>query len=142
MAGMNKVILIGNLGKSPEITTTNSGMQIAKFSIATSDGRPGNDGTVKTEWHNITSFGKTAEYIGKYIKKGATVCVEGRIQYGKYENKEGNTVYTTDIMCNNFVNLTKKESTGNQSYEQPKQRQQPQQFNVDYQQADPLQFPF
>ena len=149
MAGLNKVTLIGNLGQDPEITHANSGLAIAKFSLATSDARPDADGNVKTEWHRVVAFGKTAEYIENWIKKGATICVEGRIQYGKYENKEGQTVYTTDIICNNLINLTKREDNGggnnnyqkSNGYSQPQQQQsapqaQPQQkapesFNVD-----------
>jgi len=109
MSGLNRVTLVGNLGKDPEISHGASGIAIAKFSVATSDARPDQQGNVKTEWHRVVAFGKTAEFIQNYIKKGAMVCVEGRIEYGKYENKEGQTVYTTDIVCNNFVNLTKKD---------------------------------
>jgi len=115
MAGLNRVTLIGNLGQDPEISHANSGLAIAKFSLATSDARPDQDGNVKTEWHRVVAFGKTAEYIENWIKKGATVCVEGRISYGKYENKEGQTVYTTDIICNNMINLTKRENSDYQN---------------------------
>ena len=114
MSGLNRVTLIGNLGQDPEITQSNGGMTIAKLSIATSDGIKDNDGNVKTEWHRVVAFSKTAEYIEKYVKKGSTVCVEGRIQYGKYENKDGVTVYTTDIMCSNLVNLTKRDENQQQ----------------------------
>lgn len=148
MAGLNKVTLIGNLGQDPEVTHATSGMAIAKFSLATSDARPDAQGNVKTEWHRIVAFAKTAEYIEKYIKKGATVCVEGRIQYGKYDNKDGITVYTTDILCNNLINLTKREGGGdynnnnqyNQStgYSQAPQQQAPQQQPP--QQAAPASF--
>ena len=109
MAGLNKVTLIGNLGQDPDISHANNWLTIAKFSLATSDARPDQDGNVKTEWHRVVAFSKTAEYVEKYIKKGATICVEGRIQYGKYDNKDGITVYTTDIICNNLINLTKRE---------------------------------
>ena len=113
MAGLNSVTLIGNLGQDAEISNGASGIAIAKFSVATSDARPDQNGNTKTEWHRVVAFGKTAEYIQKYIKKGATVCVEGRIQYGKYDNREGQTIYTTDIVCNNLINLTKKENSQN-----------------------------
>lgn len=147
MSGLNKVTLIGNLGQDPEITAANNDLLIAKFSIATSDARPDAQGNVKTEWHRVVAFGKTAEYMQKYITKGATVCVEGRIQYGKYENKDGVTVYTTDIICNNLINLTKREgnnsggnSGGYQNNSQPQQQQQSQsQFAAPQQQA-PQQF--
>ena len=119
MAGLNKVILIGNLGQDPEINTTNNGKQIAKFTIATSDGMKDQDGNTKTEWHRIVAFGKTAEVIGNYVKKGSMVSVEGSISYGKYENREGATVYTTDIICSRVVLLDKKESGGNRNNQQP-----------------------
>lgn len=141
MAGLNKVILIGNLGKEPEITTSGSGMQIAKFSIATSDGmKDKQSGEVKTEWHRCIAFGKTAEIIGNYVKKGSTISIEGSISYGKYENKEGVTVYTTDILCNRVVLLDKREGNNNQQAQQPKQ--QVQQFKVDSQPLDRNSLPF
>ncbi len=142
MAGLNRVTLIGNLGQDPEITHANNGMAIAKFSVATSDARPDANGVVKTEWHRVVAFGKTAEYVQNYIKKGATVCVEGRIQYGKYENKDGVTVYTTDIVCNNFVNLTKREGSADGQYNQQNNNQnynQQNNYNQDnsYTQSNP-----
>jgi single-strand DNA-binding protein len=138
MAGLNKVTLIGNLGQDAQISASNNGMKIAKFSVATSDGKKDSDGNVKTEWHRVVAFGKTAEYIQNYITKGSTVCIEGRIQYGKYDNKDDVTVYTTDIICNNLVNLTKRESTNQsetphqQSTPQPEQQRAPKQqsFNI------------
>lgn len=130
MAGLNKVILIGNLGKEPEIIDTNGGMKIAKFSIATSDGmRDKQTNEVKTEWHRCIAFGKTAEIIEKYVKKGSTISVEGSISYGKYDNKDGVTVYTTDILCNRLVLLDKKDSGVNNNYQQ-QAPQQKQQFNT------------
>ncbi len=121
MAGLNRVMLIGNLGQDPEISATANGMVIAKFSLATSDGRADTNGEIKTEWHRIVVFGKQAEYVQRYVAKGSTVCVEGRIQYGKYTNKDGVTVYTTDILCSNLINLTKRENNGAQA---PPQQQQ------------------
>lgn len=137
MAGLNKVILIGNLGKEPEITTSSSGMQIAKFSIATSDGmKDKQSGEVKTEWHRCIAFGKTAEIIGNYVKKGSTISIEGSISYGKYENKEGVTVYTTDILCNRVVLLDKREGNNNQHAQQQKQKPQPFKVESDLKQDD------
>ncbi len=133
MAGLNKVILIGNVGQDPEVTQSASGMMIAKLSLATSDGmKDKNTGEVKTEWHRIVAFNKTAEIIEKYVKKGSTISIDGSIQYGKYDNKEGVTVYTTDILCNRLVLLDKREGNGQQSqqnYQRP-QQPQPQQFNA------------
>ena len=137
MAGLNKVTLIGNLGQDPEVTHAQNGMAIAKFSVATSDARPDAQGNVKTEWHRVVAFAKTAEYMEKYIKKGATVCVEGRLQYGKYDNKDGVTVYTTDIICNNLINLTKRE--GGYQNEGQYQQQNNYQQTGGYQQQAPQQ---
>lgn len=134
MSGLNKVTLIGNLGQDPEITHGSSGIAISKFSLATSDAKPDQAGNVKTEWHRIIVFGKTAEYVQNFIKKGATLCVEGRIQYGKYENKEGVTVYTTDIICNNLVNLTKRDN--DQGGYQQQETQQNKQFNTSNEASD------
>lgn len=133
MSGLNKCTLIGNLGQDPQISASNAGMTIAKFSLATSDGRPDADGNTKTEWHRVVVFGKTAEYVQNYITKGSTVCIEGRIQYGKYDNKDGVTVYTTDIICNNLVNLTKREP--NSQTEAPQQQSTPPQQNTPKQQS-------
>jgi len=125
---MNRVILIGNIGQDPEITQSNAGKPIAKLSLATSDGMPDQQGNKKTEWHKIVAFGKTAEAIQNYTKKGSTICVEGSISYGKYENKEGVTVYTTDIICNRMTLLDKREN--NQPQQQRPQQQAPKQFHV------------
>ena len=118
MAGLNRVILIGNLGKDPEIVNTNNGKTIAKFSLATSDGMKDQDGSVKTEWHRVVAFGKTAEVIEKYVKKGSQLSVEGSLSYGSYENKDGVTMYTTDIICRNIVFLGKNDNS-NQSKPAP-----------------------
>tara|TARA_R100001530_G_C4254479_1_gene138765 strand:+ start:145 stop:555 length:411 start_codon:yes stop_codon:yes gene_type:complete len=100
--GINKVILIGNLGRDPEVTYSASGMAIAAFVVATTEGRKNANGEWKdkTEWHRTKAFGKTAETIGKYLTKGSQVYIEGRIQYDKYQHKDGHMVYTTDIICN------------------------------------------
>jgi single-strand DNA-binding protein len=105
MAGLNKVILIGNLGRDPEVRYTPAGMAIAKFSLATTERRKkGEQWEDVTEWHRITAFGKLGEICGEYLSKGKQVYIEGRIQYGSYE-KDGQTVYTTDIIANQMVML-------------------------------------
>ncbi len=136
MAGMNRVILIGNIGKEPEITHGNSGITIAKFSIATSDGAKDQNGAVKTQWHRVVAFGKTAEVIEKYVKKGSQLSVEGSLSYGSYENKDGVTMYTTDIICRNIVFLGGKNDNN-----QGQQRPQPQKFNA-APEMDESQLPF
>ena len=103
---MNKVILIGNLGKDPEIRQSQSGQAIANFSLATTKKVKGEK---VTDWHRCVAFGKTAEVIGKYVSKGAKLAIDGSISYGSYE-KEGTKVYTTDIIVNNIEFLSANES--------------------------------
>ncbi|HSD16485.1 MAG TPA: single-stranded DNA-binding protein [Thermomonas sp.] len=97
--GVNKVILLGNLGNDPEIKYTQGGMAIGTLSVATTFSRKDKDGNFqeKTEWHRVKLFGKTAEVAGEYLKKGRQVYIEGRIEYGSYE-KDGIKHYTTDII--------------------------------------------
>ncbi|HWS77648.1 MAG TPA: single-stranded DNA-binding protein [Thermomonas sp.] len=97
--GVNKVILLGNLGNDPEVKYTQGGMAIATLSVATTYSRKDKDGNFqeKTEWHRVKLFGKTAEVAGEYLKKGRQVYIEGRIEYGSYE-KDGVKHYTTDII--------------------------------------------
>ncbi|MDY0222471.1 MAG: single-stranded DNA-binding protein [Desulfobacterium sp.] len=99
MAGVNKAIILGHLGRDPEMTYTPSGLAVCKFSIATS--RKGKDGQEVTQWHRCTAFGKTGELISQYVNKGNQLYVEGEINYGQYE-KDGVTRYTTDIIVREF----------------------------------------
>jgi single-strand DNA-binding protein len=103
MAGVNKVILVGNLGADPEVRYTAGGTAVAKFSLATSRKFTGRDGQKqeKTEWHRIVAWGKLAEICGQYLSKGRQVVIEGRIEYGSYE-KDGVKHYTTDIIAENM----------------------------------------
>lgn len=97
--GVNKVILLGNLGNDPDVKYTQGGMAIGTLSVATTYSRKDKDGNFqeKTEWHRVKLFGKTAEVAGEYLKKGRQVYIEGRIEYGSYE-KDGVKHYTTDII--------------------------------------------
>lgn len=99
--GVNKVILVGNLGVDPEVKYTQGGMAICSFSLATSSSRKGKDGeqVETTEWHRVKLFGKLGEIAGEYLKKGRQVYLEGSIRYGKYTDKQGVERYTTDIVC-------------------------------------------
>ena len=109
---MNKAILIGNLGRDPEINYTQGGMAVAKFSIATSEKwKDKNTDKLKenTEWHRIVVFGKLAENCEKYLSKGKKVCVEGRIKTGLYE-KEGIKRYSTEIIASSVQFLSHKRS--------------------------------
>jgi single-strand DNA-binding protein len=117
MAGVNKVILVGNLGSDPEMRYTAGGTAVCKFSLATSRRFTGKDGQKqeKTEWHRIVAWGKLGEICGQYLAKGKQVVIEGRIEYGSYE-KEGVKHYTTDIIAENMQMLG---SAGGQSSRAP-----------------------
>jgi single-strand DNA-binding protein len=106
MAGINKVILVGNLGADPEVRYTAGGTAVCKFSLATSRRFTGKDGQKqeKTEWHRIVAWSKLAEICGQYLSKGKQVVIEGRIEYGSYE-KDGVKHYTTDIVAENMQML-------------------------------------
>ena len=97
--GVNKVILIGNLGADPEVKHTQGGQAVANLRLATSEKWNDLDGNAqeRTEWHNVVVWGKTAENCGQYLKKGRQVYVEGRLQSREYENKDGATVRVWDI---------------------------------------------
>ena len=102
---LNKVLLVGRLGQDPEIRHSQDGNAIASFSIATNESWRDRDGNQqeKTHWHNCVAFGPTAEkYIQPYVTKGTLVCVEGTLQTRSWEDKEGNTRYTTEVVANNF----------------------------------------
>ena len=103
--GVNKVILVGNVGKDPEIRATQGGMQIASFSLATTDRTKGQDGqwTDKTEWHNLVAFQRTAEIVRDYVKKGSQIYIEGKIQTRSWDDKEsGQKKYKTEILVNDL----------------------------------------
>lgn len=104
MSSINKVILIGNLGKDPEARTTTSGKAVTNFSVATTSGFGDKE---KTEWHNIVTWEKTAEACAKYLTKGSKVYVEGRIETEKVE-KDGATKYFTKIVAYEVKFLTPK----------------------------------
>lgn len=91
MAGVNKVILLGNLGRDPEMRYTPDGTAIASFSLATSENFKDRDGNKqeRTEWHNVTLFGRQAEIAGEYLRKGSQAYIEGRLKTEKYTDKEG-----------------------------------------------------
>ncbi len=99
MASVNKVIIIGNLGKDPEMRYMPSGDAIANMRIATTDKFKDRNGEMQevTEWHTVSFFGKTAEVCGQYLKKGSSVYVEGSLRTRKWQDKEGQDRYTTEI---------------------------------------------
>ena len=101
MAGVNKVILVGNLGSDPEVRTTPSGQRVANFRMATSRSWSGQDGQrqEKTEWHSIVAWGKLADICERYLNKGKQVYVEGRLETRNWQDKEGQTRYKTEVIC-------------------------------------------
>ncbi len=102
MAGVNKVILIGNLGADPEVKYLSNGTTVANFRMATSENRvnrSSGEKTTVTEWHRVVAFGRLAEICGEYLNKGKQVYIEGRIRTRSWEGKDGNRRYTTEIVA-------------------------------------------
>ena len=115
MASVNKVIIVGNLGRDPEIRYMPSGDAIANIAVATSyKSKDKNTGEQKelTEWHRISFFGRLAEIVGQYLKKGSSVYVEGRLQTRKYTDKDGVEKYATDIIAENMQMLGGRQGMG------------------------------
>ncbi|MDR1656019.1 MAG: single-stranded DNA-binding protein [Deltaproteobacteria bacterium] len=102
MAGINKAILVGNLGKDPDMKYTQSGKAMVNFSLATTERWGGED---RTEWHNIVMFDRLAEIANEYLRKGRTVYIEGRIQTRSWEDQNGNKRYITEIVASNMQML-------------------------------------
>ena len=113
MAGVNKVILIGNLGKDPEVRYLDSGVAVANFSLATTENYKNKEGerVSQTEWHNVVLWRGLAEVAEKWLKKGSSVYIEGKIRTRKWEDKEGNTRYSTEILGDNMTMLGGKSSS-------------------------------
>jgi len=104
--GVNKVILIGNVGKDPEVKRLDNGMVITKFTLATSETyRKDNEKVTNTEWHNIVLFKGQAEVAEKYVKKGDALYIEGKIQTRSWDDQDGNKKYMTEIVGNNMQML-------------------------------------
>ena len=110
--GLNKAILIGNLGRDPEMRYTPSGVAVANFNIATSETWTNKEGQkeTRTEWHRIVAFGKLGEICGEYLAKGRQVYIEGRIQTRDWEDKEGVKRYTTEIVANQMIMLGSRDT--------------------------------
>jgi single-strand DNA-binding protein len=106
----NKVQLIGNLGQAPEIVTFENGNKLAKFSLATNETYKNSKGEkqVETQWHNLIAWGKTAEIIEKFVKKGQEIAIEGKLVYETYDAKDGSKRHATKIQINELVMLGKK----------------------------------
>lgn len=118
MASVNKAILVGNLGKDPEVRYMPGGEAVANITLATTDTWKDKSGTKqeKTEWHRVSFFGRQAEVVGEYLKKGSQVYIEGRIQTRKWQDKDGQDRYTTEIVADRMQMLGGK-SSGAGSFE-------------------------
>ena len=125
MASLNKVILIGNLGRDPEVRYTPDGTAVATFSIATSEewsDRSTGEKKERTEWHRIVAYRKLAEICGEYLAKGRQIYVEGRLQTREWEDKEGNKRTTTEILASQMLMLgtrTSANAAGNAAGSSP-----------------------
>lgn len=123
MAGVNKVILIGRLGKDPEVRHLESGTAVANFTMATTESyRDRNTGERKdiTDWHNVVLWRGLADVAEKYLKKGNLVYIEGKLKTRSWEDKEGNTRYTTEVVADNMTMLGGKpsEASGEEDFRQ------------------------
>lgn len=116
MAGINKVILVGNLGKDPEVRHLEAGSTVANFSIATSEtykDKTTGEKKTNTEWHNIVVWGNLAQIVEKYVVKGMQVYVEGKLTTRKWQDKDGNDRYTSEIVANTIQMLGGVKSSNN-----------------------------
>jgi single-strand DNA-binding protein len=126
--GINKVILVGNLGNDPDQKFTQAGMAITRISLATTSVRKDKDGNQqeRTEWHRVVFFGKLGEIAGEYLRKGSTVYVEGALKYDKYTGQDGVEKYSTDIVANEMQMLGgRQEGNGGGSNSGVPARQRP-----------------
>ncbi|MFN6944734.1 MAG: single-stranded DNA-binding protein [Cytophagaceae bacterium] len=107
MAGVNKVILVGNLGRDPEIRAVDSGRKVANFSLATTESYKDRNGEKvdQTEWHNIVFWGPVVDVIERFLKKGSQVYIEGKLRTRSYDDKEGVKKYITEVMGQNMTLL-------------------------------------
>jgi len=129
--GINKVILIGNLGQDPDTRYTPNGNAVVNLSVATDEGYKDKQGqkVEKTEWHKVVMFGKVAEVAGQYLTKGSKVYIEGKMQTRKWTNKEGQDVYTTEVVVDisGQMQMLDSKPEGQQSRPAPQQQAAPQQ---------------
>ncbi len=111
---INKAILVGNLGADPEIRYTQSGTQVASFTVATTERWKGQDGQMQesTEWHRIVAWARLAEICGEYLNKGSRVYIEGKIQTRKWQDQNGNDRYTTEIVAREMKMLSPRGGSG------------------------------
>ncbi|WP_420454495.1 single-stranded DNA-binding protein [Rubrivirga sp.] len=115
--GINKVILVGNLGADPELRYTGSGTAVCNFSVATTESYKDRDGNQveNTEWHRVVAWARLAEICGEYLSKGRQVYIEGQLQTRQWEDKDGNTKYTTEIKAREMQMLGSRDGGGGSS---------------------------
>lgn len=132
--GINKVILVGNLGNDPETKYTQAGMAITRVSLATTSVRKDRDGNQqeRTEWHRVVFFGKLGEIAGEYLRKGSQVYVEGELRYDKYTGQDGVEKYSTDIVANEMQMLGGRGEGGGGGGERPARSAAPRQGGGGY----------
>ena len=130
---LNKAMLVGYVGKDPEVKHTNNGTAICNFSVATTESWKDQQGAKqeRTEWHRITVWKRLAEIVGEYVRKGTLVYVEGRIETRKWQDNDGNDRYTTEIIAREVLMLGSKDQAPRQTSEKPKEQSKPAQNNDD-----------
>jgi single-strand DNA-binding protein len=118
MAGVNKVIIVGNVGRDPEVRFTKNGTAVATFSVATSERFKDRDGQQqeRTEWHRVVAWAQLADICGKYLRKGKQVYIEGRLQTRDWEDKDGHKRYTTEVIANQMQMLGRREDGDSSGY--------------------------
>ena len=127
MGSLNRATLIGNVGKTPEVRTLQSGTKVATFSMATTEPayttQNGQQVEARTEWHNVVAWAGLASIVERYLQQGTQVYVEGKIRYRTYDNQQGEKRYITEVVAENIVLL--KKGGDNQQPVQPQQQAEP-----------------
>jgi len=126
--GVNKVILVGNLGKDPEVRFAPSGSAVANITVATTDSwkdKQTGDKQEKTEWHRVVFFNRLAEVVGEYLKKGSQVYIEGRLQTRKWQGQDGQDRYTTEIVASEMQMLGSRSGGGDAAWDSPQKSAAP-----------------
>jgi len=142
VGSVNKVILIGHLGKDPDVRHSQSGATITSFSLATNETWNNKDGQreERTEWHRIVVFGKLADICGQYLKKGKQVFIEGRLQTRSWEDRDGNKRYTTEVVASNMTMLGRAGDMPSDEYAPPIQESDFQEPSMDSPREDDIPF--
>lgn len=137
---INRVVLVGRITKDPELRKTQSGISTVRFTLACNRRFSGKDGNQQADFISCVAWRQSADFLANYVKKGALLGVEGSIQTGSYQDQNGRTVYTTDVVCDSVQILEQKRD--NQNYQQPMNNYQPNNYQNSYQpnnyQPDPI----